>query len=170
MAETATSPADLAAATCAKAVDDERLILMGLLTEVDGRLRRILGTAMEEADGISLVTFEVLVRIARSPEGRLTMSEVADQTVHTSGGTTRLVDRIEEAGLVRRASCPNDRRTTYVELTAQGAERLEAATEGHLQLLEEQLTARLTKNERSVLIAALTKLNGGPAACAGSKP
>ena len=148
-------------------VTDERLVLMGLLTEVDGRLRRSLGAAMEESDGISLITFEVLVRIARSPEGRLTMSEVADQTVHTSGGTTRLVDRIEEAGLVRRASCPNDRRTTYVELTKEGAARLESATHSHLQLLERELTGRLSATERSVLIKALTKLNGGPAACAG---
>lgn len=167
MAAMIPSPANAAAATCATAVDDERLVLMGLLTEVDGRLRRSLGTAMEAADGISLVTFEVLVRIARSAEGRLTMSQLSDQTVHTSGGTTRLVDRIEEAGLVRRTSCPTDRRTTYVELTVEGASRLATATQGHLDLLEEQLTAKLTETERTVLISALTKLNGGSPTCAG---
>jgi DNA-binding MarR family transcriptional regulator len=162
----ATPPA-AAAQVFATVVNDERLILMGLLTEVDGRLRRSLGAAMEAQEGISLITFEVLVRLARSPQGRLTMSEVAEQTVHTSGGTTRLVDRIEEAGLVRRASCPHDRRTTYVELTAEGAKRLEAATVGHLDQLDQQLTSRLSSEERRVLISALTKLNGGPAACAG---
>jgi len=140
---------------------------MGLLTEVDSKLRRDLGAALEEACGVPLASFEVLVRIVRSDEARLTMSEVAAQTVHTSGGTTRLIDRIEEAGLVRRASCPNDRRTTYVELTDAGVAALEAATTVHLEHLEVHLTSHLSAEERRVLIGALTKLNGGPAACSG---
>jgi MarR family transcriptional regulator, 2-MHQ and catechol-resistance regulon repressor len=161
------SPADAAAAVCTKALSDERLVLFGLLCEVGDRLRRRLGAAMEAEQGISLTTFEVLVRIARSPEGRLTMSEVADQTVHTSGGTTRLIDRIEVAGLVRRAACPRDRRTTYVELTPAGVACLEAATATHLSQLDDELAGRLSATERDVLVRALTKLNEGPAACAG---
>jgi DNA-binding MarR family transcriptional regulator len=111
--------------------------------------------------------FEVLVRIVRSPEGRLTMSEVANQTVYTSGGTTRLIDRIEEAGLVRRASCPSDRRTTFVELTEEGAAALHAATADHLEHIDTHLTGGLSTDERSVMITALTRLNGGPSACGG---
>jgi DNA-binding MarR family transcriptional regulator len=152
---------------CPSVANDERVVLMGLLTEVDGRLRRSIGTALEESCGLSLLSFEVLIRLMRSPEGRLTMSAVADQTVHTSGGTTRLIDRMEAAGLVRRVACPNDRRTTYVEMTQVGAETLEAAMAAHLEHLDEHLTSQLTEEERSVMISALTKLNGGPGACAG---
>ena len=150
---------------CPSVVNDERLVLMGLLTEVDGKLRRVLGAELEASCDLPLGWLEVLVRVVRSAESRLTMSEVAAQTVHTSGGTTRLVDRIEEAGLVRRAACPKDRRTTYVELTELGRRRLEEATMVHLEHLEEHLTSHLSTSERSVLISALTKLNGGPAAC-----
>ena len=152
---------------CPSVVNDDRLVLMGLLTETNARLHRVLSAELEAACALSLGWFEVLVKLVRSPEGRLTMSEVADQTVHTSGGTTRLIDRIEAAGLVRRASCPTDRRTTYVELTDQGASALEAATRSHLEHLDEHLTGLLSATERSTLIRALTKLNGGPAACAG---
>ena len=103
--------------SCSSIVNDDRIVLMGLLTEVDARLQRVLGVELEAACGITLPWLEVLIRLRRSPAGRLTMSEVADQTVYTSGGTTRLVDRIEEAGLVQRVHCPTDRRTTFLELT-----------------------------------------------------
>jgi len=167
MSTTTADTSQRASSLCPTVANDERLVLMGLLTEVDGRLRRAAGAALEESCGLSLLSFEVLIRLLRSPEGRLTMSEIADQTVHTSGGTTRLVDRIEEAGLVRRVACPNDRRTTYVEMTDDGVAALESATAAHLEHLEEHLASKLTADERSVLIVALTKLNDGPATCAG---
>ena len=162
-----TDTSSTAAGVCASVASDERIVLMGLLTEVDSRLRRSLGSALEEDCGLPLLWFEVLIRIIRSPEGRLRMSEVADQTVHTSGGTTRLVDRIEEAGLVRRVACPSDRRATFVEMTEQGERALGRATEIHLEHLEEELTGRLSAEERQVMITALTRLNGGPASCPG---
>jgi DNA-binding MarR family transcriptional regulator len=151
---------------CPTMANDERIVLMGLLTEVDGRLRRTIGAALEETCGLSLLSFEVLVRLVRAPERRLTMSEIADQTVHTSGGTTRLVDRIEAAGLVRRVACPNDRRTTHVEMTAAGEAALAEAMAAQLELIDEHLTSQLSVEERRVMIGALTKLNGGPA-CGG---
>jgi DNA-binding MarR family transcriptional regulator len=156
MSTTATS----STLSCPSIVNDERMVLMGLLTEVDARLQRILGAELEHACGISLAWLEVLVRIRRSPEGRLTMSAVADQTVYTSGGTTRLIDRIEQAGLVRRAHCPSDRRTIYVELTDEGIAALDGATSHHLEHLEQHLTGVLSPAERATLIELLTKLNG----------
>ena len=138
---------------------------MGLLTEANARLQRVHGAELERDCGLSLAWLEVLVRIRRSPEGRLTMSAVADQTVYTSGGTTRLVDRIEEAGLVRRVHCPTDRRTTFVELTDDGRTRLDAAMTFHLTHLEDHVTSELTDLERRTLIEALTKLNGGSSNC-----
>jgi DNA-binding MarR family transcriptional regulator len=161
------TPTAEAAGLCASVINDERIVLMGLLTEVAARLQRNLSAELERSCGMPLGWFEVLIRIVRSPEGRLTMSEVATQAVYTSGGTTRLIDRIEEAGLVRRASCPSDRRTTFVELTDQGAAALEVATAEHLDHLDTHLTGSLSARERSVMIAALTKLNGGPSACGG---
>lgn len=162
-ATSTTSPAAL----CPSVVNDQRLVLMGLLTEVTARLHRVLGQEMERDAGIPLAWFEVLVRIVRSPDARLTMSAVADQTVYTSGGITRLVDRIEEAGLVRRTRCPSDRRTTYVELTEEGNATLERATMLHLAHLDAHLTSLLGDQARSEMIDSLTAINGGPAQCPG---
>ena len=153
--------------SCSSLVNDDRIVLMGLLTEVDARLQRVLGVELEAACGITLPWLEVLIRLRRSPAGRLTMSEVADQTVYTSGGTTRLVDRIEEAGLVQRVHCPTDRRTTFLELTPEGIRSLDIATSSHLEHLERYLTSQLTSSETATLISALTKLNGGVSCAEG---
>ena len=51
---------------------------------------------LQESDDISLQTFEVLLRIARSECGRVTMSGLADSVSITTGGVTRLADRLEK--------------------------------------------------------------------------
>ncbi len=63
-----------------------------------------LNCSLEQACGISGPFFEVLLRVGRSPGGRLNMSELAEQLGLTSGGTTRLVDRMVAAGPRRSAS------------------------------------------------------------------
>ena len=160
-----TSASEQAAAMCPAVARDERIMLVGLLAETAARVQRTLGAELESSCGLPLAWYEVLVRVIRSPEGRLTMSEVADQTVYTSGGTTRLVDRIEEAGYLARAKCPSDRRTVYVEITEAGATKLAEATELHLAHIDEQLSVHLSKAERSTLIELLSRINEGPASC-----
>ena len=157
--------ADRIAQPCPKVANDERIMLVGLLAETAARLQRLLGSQLEESSGLPIAWYEVLVRIARSPEGRLTMSAVADQTVYTSGGTTRLVDRIEEAGLLQRAKCPNDRRTVFVELTEAGAVALASATDEHLSHIDAEVTSHLSAADQAVLIELLTRINQGPPSC-----
>ena len=165
---TITEPAsakDAVAALCPSVAKDERIMLVGLLAETAARLQRTLGSWLESECGLPLAWYEVLVRIVRSPEGRLTMSEVADKTVYTSGGTTRLVDRIEEAGLLQRAKCPSDRRTVYVEITEAGAAALAAATVVHLSHIDAEVMVHLDDAEHTTLIDLLTRINEGPASC-----
>jgi DNA-binding MarR family transcriptional regulator len=95
------------------------------------------------------------------------MSALATQTVYSSGGTTRLIDRIEAHGLVERVACSSDRRAVHVRLTDEGRRTLTCALEVHAANLEEYVTSKLTEEEREGLETALRKLNGGPAACAG---
>ena len=68
--------------------------------------------------------FEVLIRLARSPEHRLRMTDLAAQTILSPSGLTRAVDRLVEAGLVEREACPTDRRSTYAVLTPEGERRV----------------------------------------------
>jgi DNA-binding MarR family transcriptional regulator len=138
---------------------DERVKLFGLLLETNARLSRSLGAQLEEACDLPLAWFEVLVQLRKSPEGRLKMNQIADAIVHSSGGTTRLIDRLEEAGLVQRQLCPSDRRAIHVAITEQGNLKLDSAFDVHLDYLEVNLTARLSEQERDTLADLLTKLN-----------
>jgi len=71
-----------------------------------------------------LAWYDVLWPLYRAPRRRLRMAELAEQVVLSRTGLTRLVDRIEAAGLVTREIVPADRRGTYVALTPQGRRML----------------------------------------------
>ncbi|MFI5035163.1 MAG: MarR family winged helix-turn-helix transcriptional regulator [Acidimicrobiales bacterium] len=138
---------------------DERVLLFGLLLETNARLSRRLGLELESACDLPLAWFEVLLQLRRAPEGRLKMTQVADAIVHSTGGTTRLIDRLEESGLVARRACPSDRRAIHVEITPAGNARLDLALDVHLRYLDRALTGRLDGTERVTLATLLTKLN-----------
>src|ERR1700691_1565917 len=139
---------------------DERVKLFALLLETNARLSRSLSPELEEGCELPLPWFEVLLQLRQAPEGRLKMNQVADAIVHSTGGTTRLIDRLEEAGFVERQLCPSDRRAIHVAITKQGNAKLDSAFDVHLEYLEENLTARLNNSERATLTKLLTKLNG----------
>jgi DNA-binding MarR family transcriptional regulator len=138
---------------------DERVRLFGLLLETNARLTRRFGSALEAECGLPLAWFEVLLQLRRAPAGRLTMSQIAEGAVYSSGGTTRLVDRIEAAGLVARSSCPNDRRAVHVSITAAGNARLDDALTAHVGHLEAGMAERLDVRDRATLAGLLEKLN-----------
>jgi DNA-binding MarR family transcriptional regulator len=145
------------AATCPSG--DERVKLFALLLETNARLSRSLGAQLEETCNLPLAWFEVLLALRKSPDGRLKMTQIADAIVHSTGGTTRLIDRLEEAGFVERQLCPSDRRAIHVAITTAGNAQLDEAFDVHLAYLEENLTARLSGSERATLAKLLTKLN-----------
>ena len=138
---------------------DERVVLFGLLLETNARLSRSLGLTLEAQCELPLAWFEVLLQLRKAPEGRLKMTQIADAIVHSTGGTTRLIDRLEEAGLVERQLCPSDRRAIHVAITELGNTKLDEALSVHLQYLQDTLVSRLNGDERDVLTTLLTKLN-----------
>jgi DNA-binding MarR family transcriptional regulator len=138
---------------------DEKVMLFGLLFETNARLSRSLGAQLEEACDLPLPWFDVMLQIRRTAEGRLKMTQIADATVHSTGGTTRLVDRIESAGYVVRMNCPNDRRAIHVAMTESGNAKLDEALEAHLGHLQTQMANRLSAQERATLAELLRKLN-----------
>ncbi len=105
-------------------LDDDRLTAVGLFFETAAGLEHALGRHLD-CYGLPRVWLEVLLRVARSPGGQLRMSDLAAQVALSPSGLTRAVDKIEEAGLVARVSCPSDRRGAFVQLTEAGRERLD---------------------------------------------
>ncbi|MTV25219.1 MarR family transcriptional regulator [Nitriliruptoraceae bacterium ZYF776] len=139
-------------------VDDEAITTFGRLVEVTRRLERVFHATIAQATGLPGSHFELLLRLGRTPGEQLTSSALAAQLAVTSGGATRLVDRVAAQGLVERRSCTEDRRLSYVALTAAGREVLERALEVHRVDLHRELTDRLTADEVARLDATLDRL------------
>src|SRR5215204_7157517 len=139
-------------------LQDERITLVGLLTESYTALRAQLDRGLERDADLPLQWFELLVRLARSPGHRLRMSDLALQTGLTPSGLTRAVDRLDDAGLVERIACPSDRRVAYAALTPAGLDRIRAAVPPHLGHIDDLLAGALTTAERDQLAGLLRKL------------
>ncbi len=120
-------------------------------------LSRALDEALESHSKLPLLTYEVLARIAEAPGRRLRMQELAELLPLTKSGLTRLIDRVERAGLARREVCPSDRRGTFAAITAEGREALKRADEVHERVLHERLT-HLEEEELATLLSACAKI------------
>jgi DNA-binding MarR family transcriptional regulator len=110
----------------AKDKDPRFLAWYGNLQATMRSLQRI-DQEVEAATGLPIASIEVLVNIAYEDEGRIRMGELADTLLLSRGGATRLVARLEQAGLVERVIPPDDRRATYAVVTEKGLELLERA-------------------------------------------
>lgn len=124
-------------------VEDDRILTLGLFLEAHAELITVLDRDLQEACGLTLRWFEVLIRLARSPGGSLTATELAKAIALSSGGTTHLVDRLEREGLVERRSDERDRRVVRVGLTDGGLDILASAVPRHLDSIDRHLLAPL---------------------------
>jgi MarR family 2-MHQ and catechol resistance regulon transcriptional repressor len=139
-------------------IQDERLHLMGLIVRSHRLLTDRLGRQLEDEVGIPLVFFDVLINVGAAPDGWLTMSRLSADVALTTGGVTRLVDRMVEAGLVERRACPSDRRSIHVVLTPEGRDVLNRAVAAHIEGIDRHLFAHLDDADRAALTTALTKV------------
>lgn len=142
-------------------INDERLQLMGLLVRSHRRLTDLLGAELERTIGIPLVWFDVLIHVGGAPEARMTMSKLSSSVALTTGGITRLIDRMSDAGLVARSNCPNDRRSVHVVLTPAGQDTLHRAIAEHIAGIDRHLFTPMTESDRSSLATILTKVADG---------
>lgn len=108
----------------------------GRLVEVYSTLERRLGRSLQQQCDIPHSWFEVLLRISRS-DGQLAMSALAEQVALSTGGVTRIFDRIVAAGYAERVPCATDRRIVYAALTAAGQGKLAEAAKVHEANLRE---------------------------------
>ncbi|MDQ3147620.1 MAG: MarR family transcriptional regulator [Actinomycetota bacterium] len=140
-------------------VTDDRLVTtFGMLLEAHATLVGAVRADLDTDLDMPLSWFDVLIRLSRSPHHRLRMTELATQVGLSASGLTRLVDRIEEAGLVRREACPSDRRSTFAVLAAPGEEALTLALPAHIASLRRHLQDPLGGDGLAQLEALLRSL------------
>ncbi|WP_327108121.1 MarR family winged helix-turn-helix transcriptional regulator [Nonomuraea glycinis] len=146
-------------------IDDPRLTAMGLLAEVHAgvtaRMQPVFGAA-----GLSEIDFETLIRLGRSPQQRLRMTDLSAQTGLSTSGVTRVVDRLERDGLVRRKGCDTDRRASYATLTDAGRDKLQEVLPRHLADIDDILTGMLDSAELESFLATLRKIRDVVRPCA----
>ena len=102
---------------------------------------------------LPLTSYEVLLSLNDSPNGRLRMAELADSVLLSRSGLTRLVDRLEKRGLVSREACPDDARGFFAVITAPGREAFGAARHTHLAGVRRLFLQRLSAAQRRDLAA-----------------
>lgn len=140
---TGSRPADGSGAGAADEGDIATVTVWGLLVEVHAKGNRALEEDLAQRHGIPLTWFEVLLRLSRSPDRQERVSELARQVSFSSGGFTRLTDRMVGAGLVERRAHPTDRRGGLVVLTGDGLELVTAAVATQARVLRDVVLAAL---------------------------
>ena len=102
------------------------------MLKVHSALVKALDHELEAAHGLPLSSYEVLIYLRVAPDKRLRMAELADRTLLSRSGMTRLVDRLERDGLLRRDTCSSDARGCFAVLTERGEDVLAGARATHL--------------------------------------
>ena len=131
-------------------------------------LRRELDAEVLRPRGLTINDFEALMHLARADEQRLRRVDLVDRLMLTPSGVTRLLEGLEEAGLVENVHCESDARVTWARLTDDGSETLECVGASHAERLRGLFRDSLSEDEVEQLSELLGKLPGvGRGSCAG---
>ena len=121
---------------------------------------RTLDAELRDEHGLSLADYDVLLRLARAPGRTLKMTELARRVMMSPSGVTRVVDRLVQAGLIRRDRIDDDARVMLANLTARGREALRQAARTHLRGIREHFTGRLSEAQLRNVAVALERIAG----------
>src|SRR2546423_2169506 len=108
---------------------------------------RALSAELVAEHALTINDYEALLRLSRAEGNRMRRVDLAAELLLTASGVTRLLDGLEDAGLVERASCASDRRVTYAVLTESGRAKLEAASDSHVAAIRQLFERRFSDEE-----------------------
>ncbi|MBA9002253.1 MULTISPECIES: MarR family winged helix-turn-helix transcriptional regulator [Thermomonospora] len=106
---------------------------------VDGsiRLHDVMDRDLKTRHGLSESEYEILVRLSEAPGRCLRMAELAEHASQSRSRLSHTCTRLEAKGLVRRESCPNDKRGVFAHLTEEGFAALERAARDHVETVRD---------------------------------
>jgi DNA-binding MarR family transcriptional regulator len=119
-----------------------------------------LDSELRTQHGLSMATYDVLLRLARAPGRFLRMSELAERVMMSPSGLTRAVDRLVEQGLVKRDRFAGDARVMLAQLTPRGRLVLRQAARTHLRGIRAHFTGRLSQRQLLDVASALEVVTG----------
>jgi DNA-binding MarR family transcriptional regulator len=133
------------------------------MLRVHAALTKVLDADLLREHGLSLSSYEVLLFLSQSPQGQLRMSELADGVLLSRSGLTRLVDRMERDGLLRREQCEEDARGYYASITDDGRELFQRARSTHLDGVRERFLSHFSPDELRTLAGLWERVSPGAA-------
>jgi DNA-binding MarR family transcriptional regulator len=131
------------------------------LLRVHAGMTKALDAELVREHGLPLSSYEVLLFLADAPDGRLRMAELAEGVLLSRSGLTRLVDRMERDGLLRRERCEDDARGYHALITDRGRELFGQARRTHLDGVRERFLSHLSPDELRTLARLWEKVAPG---------
>jgi DNA-binding MarR family transcriptional regulator len=122
------------------------------------RVVQQLNDDMQARSDMPLTWYDVLVHLSEAPGGTLCMTDLAESVFISRSGLTRLVDRMEHGGLVKRSPAPDDRRRMMASLTDEGFRRLAEAAPGHVEALRTVMIDLLDDTDIRALATVMDKI------------
>lgn len=142
----------------AQTIDPVRRDAWRAFLEAHSSVTGALEAELEAARGLPLAWYDVLAQLSDAKGGKMRMQELARAVLLSKSGLTRLFDRMEREGLVRREPCADDARGTFAVLTPSGRARLRDAAPVYRRAVRRHFGELLTDTEARVLRDALGKL------------
>jgi DNA-binding MarR family transcriptional regulator len=121
---------------------------------------RVLDADLVAEHGMTSRDYEVLLYLSQAEERKLPMSALAESTMLTRSGITRLIDGLVACGLIERVSCESDARISYAQLTDAGYEKLRHAGRTHITGIQRLFLEHFTDEEIDQLAELLGRLPG----------
>lgn len=138
--------------------DDEVVTWWGLVIEGYAATQEQLMGEIAERFGLAPASFDILIRLLRSTDYRLPMTRLATEAALSSGGFTKVADRLVAADLVCREPSEYDRRVTYVTLTEHGLGVAAEARRACAEILRRVVLMPLGSDRSAALADAMRAL------------
>jgi DNA-binding MarR family transcriptional regulator len=148
------------ATTAASRLDGTALDAWRSYLQSHASILRSLDADLVAEHGMTSRDYEVLLYLSQSPERMLPMSALAESTMLTRSGITRLIDGLVGCGLIERVSCSRDARVSYARLTDAGYDKLREAGCTHIAGIQRLFLEHFSADEIDQLAALLARLPG----------
>jgi DNA-binding MarR family transcriptional regulator len=142
----------------AELLNEEELAAWRGMLRAHAELTKELDAELAREHDLPLSSYEVLLYLADAPDGRMRMAELADSVLLSRSGLTRLVDRLQREGLLKRERCESDARGYFAEITPKGRRLFDAARRTHLDGVRARFLSRFSRDELRAMGALWQKL------------
>ncbi|OHU29406.1 MarR family winged helix-turn-helix transcriptional regulator [Mycobacteroides chelonae] len=129
------------------------------------RVIRSMSENMRAQHGLTLKEFEAMLHISLNGDRPILQKDLAQQVTLSTGGITRMLDRLESAGLVARNCYDNDRRGNAISLTPAGREKFDDMNASHEHDIQTYFGAHLTAEELRTIIRVMNKVRDQSTPC-----